>query len=69
MCGTNIMASENGETVTLSNSDGDNITVRMVVNFPDFIVLTSPFVAASNPFQLAAIEDHLYVTDGARNLV
>jgi hypothetical protein len=59
----------NGETLTLSNSDGDNITVRMVVNFPDFIVLTAPFIAASNPFQLAALEDHLYVTDGGRNLV
>jgi hypothetical protein len=59
----------NGETLTLSNSAGDNITVRMVVNFPDFIVLTPPFIAASNPFHLAAIEDHLYVTDGGRNLV
>jgi len=59
----------NGETLTFSNGDGDNITVRMVVNFPDFIVLTPPFIAASNPFHLAAIEDHLYVTDGGRNLV
>ena len=65
----NQQALANGETLTLSNSDGDNITVRMVVNFPDFIVLTPPFIAASNPFQLAAIEDHLYVTDGGRNLV
>jgi len=59
----------NGEILTFSNGDADRITIRMVVNFPDFIVLTPPFIAASNPFQLAAIEDHLYVTDGGRNLV
>src|SRR5262245_14207958 len=58
-----------GETLTLSNGGGDSLTVRLIVNFPNFIVLTPPFIAASNPFQLAAIDDHLYATDGGRNLV
>jgi hypothetical protein len=58
-----------GETVTLSNGAGDNLTIRMIADFPNFIALTPPFVAASNPFQLTAIEDHLFVTDGGRNLI
>jgi hypothetical protein len=58
-----------GETLTLSNGDGDSITVRLIANFPNFVALTPPFIAASNPFHLTAIGDHLYVTDGGRNLV
>lgn len=59
----------NGETVTLSNGAGDSIQVRVVANFPNFIPLTPPLIAASNPFDLVAIEDHLFVTDGGRNVV
>jgi hypothetical protein len=63
----------NGQTVTLSNSHGDTITIRVVVNFPDYI----PFpldccpenVKHSNPYHLVAVGDTLYVTDGGRNLV
>jgi hypothetical protein len=63
----------NGQTVTLSNGHGDTITIRMVVNFPDYI----PFpldccpenVQHSNPYHLVAVGDTLYVTDGGRNLV
>lgn len=59
----------NGETVTLSNGDGDSITIRLVANLPNFVPLTPPLIASSNPFDLLAMEDHLYVTDGGRNLI
>ena len=63
----------NGQTVTMSNGHGHTITIRMVVNFPDYI----PFpldccpenVKHSNPYHLVAVGDTLYVTDGGRNLV
>jgi hypothetical protein len=59
------------QTVTLSNDSGQ-ITIRMVANFPDYIPFPIPCfpdnVLHSNPFQLVAVEDTLYVTDGGRNL-
>jgi hypothetical protein len=62
----------NGQTVTLS-SNGGQITIRMVANFPDYIPFPLPCfpdnVQLSNPFGLIAVEDTLYVTDGGRNLV
>lgn len=62
-----------GQTVTLSHSAGDRITIRLVANFPNFVPFPLPFfppnVQLSNPFQLLAVEDELYVTDGGRNLV
>lgn len=62
-----------GETATLSNASGDTLVIRLVVDFPNFI----PFplsdvpnnIQLSNPFQLVAVNDMLYVTDGGRNLV
>jgi hypothetical protein len=63
----------NGQTVTLSNGGGDRITIRLIANFPNFVSFPLPFfppnVQLSNPFQLVAVEDDLYVTDGGRNLV
>ena len=59
------------QTVTLSNGSGQ-IIIRMVVNFPDYIPFPLPCfpenVQLSNPFQLVAVEDTVYVTDGGRNL-
>src|SRR2546423_4365175 len=59
------------QTVTLSNDSGQ-ITIRMVANFPDYVPFPLPCfpdnVQHSNPFQLVAVEDTLYVTDGGRNL-
>ena len=69
----NQQALANDQTVTLSNGGGDKITIRLVANFPNFISFPLPFftgnVQLSNPFQLVAVEDELYVTDGGRNLV
>jgi hypothetical protein len=62
-----------GQTVTLSNGGVDRITIRLIANFPNFISFPLPFfspnIKLSNPFQLVAVEDELYVTDGGRNLV
>ncbi len=62
----------NGEKVRLG-SGKDKITVELIVNFPD----TAPAQPAqpsgtfngSNPFDLVAVGDQLYVTDGGMNLV
>ena len=62
----------NGETVTLSNSTQDKITIRLIANFPNFISAPLPTVPGniqeSNPYHLVAVDDSLYVTDGGRNL-
>ena len=59
----------NGDTLELSNGGGDKIRVELVANFPNFVPLTPSFIAASNPFDLIGVDDHLYVVDGGRNLV
>jgi len=69
----NQQALANGQTVTLSKGAGDRITIRLVADFPNFIPFPLPFFAPnvqlSNPFDLVAVEDTLYVTDGGRNRV
>jgi hypothetical protein len=58
-----------GGKVTLSNGHRDEITIELVVNFPDFIFGVDPTVAHSNPFGLVAVDDRLYVTDGGENKI
>lgn len=63
-----------GELVRLSNGSGDKATVELVADFlPNFIPdPTAPFagaVRASNPFDLVAVGNEVFVTDGGRNLV
>jgi hypothetical protein len=62
-----------GERVTLSNGDGDRVTLEMIANFPDFTANPLPFfppnVRLSNPFDLAVIDNQLFVTDGGQNKV
>ena len=62
-----------GQVVTQSNGSGDKITIRLVTNFTNFVPFPLPFFAPniqlSNPFDLVAVEDTLYVTDGGRNRV
>jgi hypothetical protein len=62
-----------GETVNLSNGGGDKARIEMIANFPDFIPNPLPFFAenvrGSNPFDLVAVANQLFVTDGGRNLV
>ena len=62
-----------GERVKLSNGGGDKAVVELIANFPDFIPNPIPPVPAnvriSNPFDLVAVGNELFVTDGGRNLV
>ncbi|MDQ6861374.1 MAG: ScyD/ScyE family protein [Verrucomicrobiota bacterium] len=60
-----------GQTVWLTNDNREWMSVRMLVNFPDYVAAPLPTFAgnvqSSNPFDLVAVEDTLYVTDGGRN--
>jgi hypothetical protein len=62
-----------GQVVTLSNGGRDNITIQVLVDFPNFIPFPLPDVpdniAVSNPYGLAAIGKMLFATDGGRNLL
>ena len=63
-----------GEAVRLSNGGGDTIAIELVTNLPDYVLNPEPnplstVRVASNPFDLVAIGDRLYVTDGGRNAV
>ena len=70
---TDHQALANGEKVRLSNGEGDRVAIELVANFPDFTSNPLPTFAANvrgvNPFDLVAIGDQLYVTDGGQNLV
>jgi hypothetical protein len=63
----------NGQTVKLSNSGGDKITIELVANFPDYVANPLPTapnnVRGTNPFDLEIIGSRVYSTDGGRNLV
>jgi hypothetical protein len=52
-----------GEQVELSNESGDTITLELIARVLDALP------GNENPFDLVAIGDRLYVTDGGRNLV
>ena len=62
-----------GERVTLSNGAGDRATIEVVANFPD----STPAPLAglpdnrrgANPFDLVALGDDLFVTDGGQNAI
>ena len=61
-----------GEQVTLTDSNGESLSISMVVDFvPNYTpnpLPTFPLnVRGSNPFDLVAVEDQLYVTDGGQN--
>ena len=60
-----------GRRVMLSNGGGDTIEIELVTDFPDYVPDPLPgfpaIVRGSNPFGLALVDSHLYVTDGGRN--
>jgi hypothetical protein len=63
-----------GGRVRLTNGGGDSIDIDLITNLPDYELNpppnpTSTVRVASNPFDLVAIADRLYVTDGGRNTV
>lgn len=62
-----------GGPVRISYGRGETVTIERVADFQDFVASPLPFFAdnirLSNPFDLVAVADRLYVTDGGRNLV
>jgi hypothetical protein len=63
----------NGQKVVISNGAGDKIAIELIADFPNYIAFPLPAlpenVQLSNPFDLVAVDDQLYVTDGGRNHV
>jgi hypothetical protein len=59
-----------GGTVVLSEG-GQKLTIKLVANFPNFTpnVFPTLTVTGSNPFDLVAVGNFLYVTDGGQNTV
>src|SRR5262245_35372145 len=60
-----------GQKVTLSTNGRDHVTVELIADVPNITPdPTSPSGSrGSNPFDLVAVGDRLYVTDGGQNLV
>jgi hypothetical protein len=62
----------NEQTVNLTDGGGNNITIEMLANFPDYVPFPIPIFQAniqtSNPYHMILLANELYVTDGARNL-
>ncbi len=67
------VALKNGEELEFDNGDGDKATLRLVADFadvsPDPIPGAPQNVAASNPFGIEIIANHVYVNDGGMNNV
>ena len=62
-----------GEEITLTNSDGQTMTIRMVVNLPNYMPnprSTAPNnVRASNVFGIEIFQKNLYVVDASLNSI
>jgi hypothetical protein len=64
---------KNGTSVTLHNSAGEELVVRLVADFPDYTVEPRPDfpanVRAGNPFGVTMQGQTLYVVDASQNVV
>lgn len=62
----------NGQFVTLTDSRGYVMVIRMLTNFPEYVPSPLPDVpgnvSLSNPFGIVGFGRWLFVTDGGRNL-
>lgn len=61
------------QPVTLTNPAGEQLTIELVANFPDSTPDPRPDFPANvrntNPFDLVAVGNRLYVSDGGQNLI
>lgn len=66
-------ALKGGSEVTLTNAENQELTIDLVVDFPDFIAEPRgdfpANVRQSNSFGVAAVGQTLYVVDASRNLI
>ncbi len=62
---------KSGATVVLDNGAGDRLMIELVADFADYLPDPRPTlpgnVRASNPFDLALIEDRMFVVDASMN--
>jgi hypothetical protein len=62
-----------GEPLTMRNSEGEQILIELLANFPDYTANPLPFLTTNvrgvNPFNLVVVANQVYVTDGAQNLL
>lgn len=67
------IALKNGTRVSLTNGSGDQLSVELVADFPDYVPEPNPFepnnVRASNPFGVEIFANRLYVADASANSV
>ncbi len=66
-------ALKNGEDLNFNNGNGGNATLKLVADFndvaPDPLPDAPQNVAASNPFGIEIIDNHVFVVDGGMNNV
>jgi len=66
-------ALNNGQEVTLTDSNGQKLTLRLIVNFPDYAPEPTPAFAAnvrhSNPYGIVAEGRYLFVIDAGFNSI
>jgi hypothetical protein len=64
---------KNGSEVTLTNGEHEELTIDLVVDFPDYVAEPRANFPAnvrqSNSFGVAAVGQTLYVVDASRNLI
>jgi hypothetical protein len=64
-------ALKSNSSTTLYNANSDQLTVRLIADFPDYLPEPVPGALAnvrqSNPFGIAAIDNLLYVPDASSN--
>jgi hypothetical protein len=60
-----------GGRVMLSNAGSDKVSIELVANFPDYLSEPLPAYAGnvrnSNPFDMIAVDDSMFVTNGGLN--
>jgi hypothetical protein len=62
-----------GTRITRDNGRGENMTIEMFVDFPDFVAEPRPDFAGnvrgSNPFDLVALGDRMFIADASLNSI
>lgn len=64
---------KSGQSVTLTNGAGEELRIRLIVDFPDYVPEPRPTlpenVRLSNPFSMIALGQWLFVVDASLNLM
>jgi hypothetical protein len=64
------LALKNGARLILNNGHGDQMVIKVLVDFPDYVPGPEEgFVVSSNPFGIVRGGDQLYVVDASLNLL